>query len=406
MNSLMRVSDKVFSSVFLTDLMRNRDKLLKLQHQASTGKKFDMPEEDPVGAVRSLRLNRILNENEQFSKNMDEAISWLNATESALDQLTSIVHKVRERVIQGANDTLTQVDRDAIADEIDKLREEVLQIANTSLGGRYIFAGFQTQEKPYALGDGNVAIYQGDDGEMAWEIETGEKIVVNIPGNQVFATQRIEYRIESDMHLASSIFGAGEFTLRVGDSVFRVDIPAGANVSIIADRINLRAGEKVNAYVVPEGVGLKLVIQTKTNEHISLSDSVGTVLQDLGLLDKREEMVYVGNLDIFDILQKISEDLRYSRNTSLSGERLEELDAYLDHLLRMRARVGAKVSRLEATQSRFEDNKIQLTSLLSKIEDVDIAEVVMNLSNQQVIYQAALRTGARIVQTSLIDFLE
>ncbi|MBC7240609.1 MAG: flagellar hook-associated protein FlgL, partial [Chloroflexi bacterium] len=138
MNSLMRVSDKVFSSVFLTDLMGNRDKLLKLQHQASTGKKFDMPEEDPVGAVRSLRLNRILNENEQFSKNMDEAISWLNATESALDQLTSIVHKVRERVIQGANDTLTQVDRDAIADEIDKLREEVLQIANTSLGGRYI----------------------------------------------------------------------------------------------------------------------------------------------------------------------------------------------------------------------------------------------------------------------------
>jgi len=402
----VRVSDKVFTSVFLTDLMGNRDKLLKLQHQASTGKKFDMPEEDPVGAVRSLRLNRILNENGQFTKNMDEALSWLNATESALDQLTSIIQTVRERVIQGANDTLTQVDRDAIADQIDKLREEALQIANTSLGGRYIFAGFKTQSKPYALGEGNVAIYQGDDGEMAWEIESGERVVVNIPGNQVFATQRVEYRIESDTHLSASIFGPGEFTLRVGESVYTIDVPSGANISIIADRINLRAGDKVNAYVVPDGVGVKLVIQTKTNQHISFSDSVGTVLRDLGILDNKEEAVYVGDLDIFDILQKISEDLRYSRSSSLSGERLEELDAYLDHLLRVRARVGAKVNRLEATQKRFEDNKIQLTSLLSKIEDVDIAEVAMNLSNQQAIYQAALRTGAKIVQTSLIDFLE
>lgn len=402
----MRVSDKVFISVFLTDLMGNREKLLKLQHQASTGKKFDLPEEDPIGSVRSLRLNRILGENEQFTKNMDEAISWLSATESALDQLTSIIHTVRERVIQGANDTLVQVDRDAIADQIDKLREEVLQIANTSLGGRYIFAGFKTQSKPYSLGEANVAIYQGDDGEMAWEIESGERIVVNIPGNQVFATQRIEYRVESDMHSPVSIFGPGEFTIRVGSNVFTVDIPAGANISIIADRINLRAGDKVNAYLVPDGIGVKLVIQTKTGEHISLSDSVGTILSDLGLLNKKEEMVYVGDLDIFDILQKISEDLRYSRVTSLSGERLEELDAYLDHLLRVRARVGAKVNRLEATQNRFEDNKIQLTSLLSKIEDVDIAEIVMNLSNQQAIYQAALRTGAKIIQTSLIDFLK
>ncbi len=71
----------------------------------------------------------------------------------------------------------------------------------------------------------------------------------------------------------------------------------------------------------------------------------------------------------------------------------------------MRARVGAKVNRLEATQSRFADSKIQLTSLLSKVEDVDIAEIVMNLSNQQAIYQSALRAGAKIIQTSLLDFL-
>ncbi|GEM_PF-743156 len=402
----MRVSDKVFTSVFLTDLMGNRDRLLKLQHQASTGKKFDLPEEDPVGSVRSMRLNRVLNENGQFSKNMDEAIAWLSATESALDQATSIIHIVRERVIQGANDTLAQVDREAIADQIDKLREELLQIANTSLGGRYIFSGFKTQSKPYALGQASVAIYQGDEGEMAWEIESGETIVVNVPGNQVFATQRIEYRLESDMHSSASIFGPGIFTIRVGNRVYSVDVPAGANVSIIADRINLRAGGSLRAYVVPDGIGVKLVIQSKGNERLSLSDSVGTVLKDLGMLNKREEMVYVGDLDIFDILQKISEDLRYNRSSSLSGERLSELDEYLDHLLRVRARVGAKVNRLEATKSRFEDNKVQLTSLLSKIEDVDIAEVVMNLSNQQAIYQSALRAGARIIQTSLLDFLE
>ncbi|MCD6364131.1 MAG: flagellar hook-associated protein FlgL [Synergistetes bacterium] len=401
----MRVSDKVFIRRFLTDLMDSREKLLKLEHQNATGKKFDLPEEDPVGSVRSMRLHRVLNENGQFTKNMDEAISWLNITDSALDHLTSIIHRVRERTIAGANGTMSQLDREAIADEIDRMREEVLQIANTSLGGRYIFGGYETKEKPYAFGENNVAVYRGDEGEMAWEIENGETIVVNVPGNKVFATQRIEYRLESDAHSSASIFGPGEFTIRVGDSVYRVDVPAGANISVIADRINLRAGDAVDAYVAPEGSGVKLVIQTKRNEHMSLSDEVGAVLQDIGILNKEEDMVYAGDLDIFETMRKISEDLRYNRTTSLSGPRLEELDEYLDHLLRVRARVGAKVRRLEATKRRFEDNKVQVTSLLSRIEDVDIAEAIMELTNQQAIYRSALRTGARIVQTSLIDFL-
>ncbi len=62
--------------------------------------------------------------------------------------------------------------------------------------------------------EAGVAIYQGDEGEIAWEIESGETIVVNVPGNQVFATQRIEYRLESDMHSAGSIFGPGVFSIR------------------------------------------------------------------------------------------------------------------------------------------------------------------------------------------------
>ncbi len=67
--------------------------------------------------------------------------------------------------------------------------------------------------------------------------------------------------------------------------------------------------------------------------------------------------------------------------------------------------IGVKVNRVELTSNRILDDTLNLKDLLSKNEDADIAEVVMNLKLQEYVYQASLSGGAKIIQPSLVDFL-
>ncbi len=81
------------------------------------------------------------------------------------------------------------------------------------------------------------------------------------------------------------------------------------------------------------------------------------------------------------------------------------VQAHVDKLLGVRARNGSQTNRLEAATTRLDQISLALTSQLSKTEDADIAKVMIDFNSQSAAYQAALRAGANIVQTSLMDFL-
>lgn len=87
------------------------------------------------------------------------------------------------------------------------------------------------------------------------------------------------------------------------------------------------------------------------------------------------------------------------------GNALDRLDIHIANINEVRAEIGVKTNRLELTMNRIDDDTINLKSLLSKNEDADIAEVIMNLKMDENVYNASLSAGARIIQPSLIDFL-
>ena len=89
----------------------------------------------------------------------------------------------------------------------------------------------------------------------------------------------------------------------------------------------------------------------------------------------------------------------------LRGTDLDRLDTNFDLLLEVRAANGAKTNRLEAALGRLSQLEESVLGQLSKTEDADIAETLIDLNSQTAAYQAALRAGASIVQSSLMDFL-
>ncbi len=109
--------------------------------------------------------------------------------------------------------------------------------------------------------------------------------------------------------------------------------------------------------------------------------------------------------DIFAVLDGLATALQSGDSNALATA-LGDLDAHQDNISALRGEGAAKINRLELTASRFDAQRIATGDQLSKIEDADMAQAITDLSMRETVYNAALATGARVIQKSLVDFLQ
>ena len=112
-----------------------------------------------------------------------------------------------------------------------------------------------------------------------------------------------------------------------------------------------------------------------------------------------------GDGGLLNTLRDISDHLKAGDSTSLRDIDLAALDKNFDSLIVVTARNGAQSNRLDSADSRLDDVSQAVTEQLSNTEDADIAKTLIDFNSQTAAYQAALRAGANIVQSSLMDFL-
>ena len=110
--------------------------------------------------------------------------------------------------------------------------------------------------------------------------------------------------------------------------------------------------------------------------------------------------------DLKDILEKIVRDLdNPNRTNDITNEDLEAIDAVMDNILKLRSKVGAKQNRMDSAESKNSSENFDMTDILSKTEDINITEKVMQFAVAQTVYIAALQTSAKIIQPTLMDYL-
>jgi flagellar hook-associated protein 3 FlgL len=125
----------------------NTNKVLedKLTSQLSSEKKIIRPSDDPVIAIRALRLRSNVTEVTQYySKNIPDATSWLKVTEDALSSLSSVITSCQNDCTKGANGDLTSTDRNIILEELKAFSSEIYKTGDADYAGRYVFTGYRT----------------------------------------------------------------------------------------------------------------------------------------------------------------------------------------------------------------------------------------------------------------------
>jgi flagellar hook-associated protein 3 FlgL len=126
---------------------------------------------------------------EQYSRNMESARPWLSMEESALSQAIDLIGQARELTIQMANSTQNAETRAMAATEVDGLINQAISLANSQVGGRYIFAGYSTSTAPFTrvtVGGIDTAQYNGDTNTFQTLIGKGETLAVAKDGETVW----------------------------------------------------------------------------------------------------------------------------------------------------------------------------------------------------------------------------
>ena len=141
----MRITNKIMQDNSLYNINSNKVSQNKLSTQMSTQKKVNRPSDDPVVAIRSLRLRSSVSQISQYyEKNVPDAESWVKVTEDALSTVTEVVTDLVKQATKAANSDLKSDDLDIIIQNMEALEEEVYSTGNVDYAGRYVFTGFRT----------------------------------------------------------------------------------------------------------------------------------------------------------------------------------------------------------------------------------------------------------------------
>lgn len=157
--------------------------------QLTTGRRVNVASDDPSAAARQVGLTAQADSCDQFLRSISSVSSELQTADSALNSGVTAMQQAITLGVEGANGTMSQQDRAALANEVQSISQQMLGISNLSYNGKYVFAGTADSQPPYvadASAPGGVA-YQGNDSVNQVEVEAGQTVAVNQPGSQLFS---------------------------------------------------------------------------------------------------------------------------------------------------------------------------------------------------------------------------
>ena len=154
---MMRVTNSMIVKRSKTNINANRANVDYTNNQMATQKKIVKPSDNPIIAIRALRLRSTLSTITQYyQNNIPDTEAWMECTETALTNMKGILKDAYEQTVYGATDELNTENRQTIQKALQALQEQIYSEGNADYAGRTIFTGYKTNQK-LTFTDGNDA---------------------------------------------------------------------------------------------------------------------------------------------------------------------------------------------------------------------------------------------------------
>lgn len=141
----MRVTNNMIMSNTKININGNKTNVNTLNNQMTSQKKISKPSDDPVIAIRALRLRSSLSQiNQYYEKNIPDAEAWLDVTETSLTNMKKLLTTIHTQCDAGANGTPTEEDRKTILKQLQSLSDQIYSEGDADYAGRTVFTGYKT----------------------------------------------------------------------------------------------------------------------------------------------------------------------------------------------------------------------------------------------------------------------
>lgn len=179
----MRITSQMMVTNSLRRLSSRLEQYEASQEQLATGRRINRTSDDPSGASKALGLRAALRARTQEERNGNDAMTYLDSADSGLQDVVTVVQRVRDLTIAAAND-LDDTERRAIATEVRELQAQIQAIANSRVNGRPLFSG--TLDGDAVTGAPGAWTYTGNAGQVTRRLSDSENVPVNTTADLAF----------------------------------------------------------------------------------------------------------------------------------------------------------------------------------------------------------------------------
>lgn len=375
----------------------NAREILKLQEQVTTGSRINRASDAPSAAYRVLNLSSQQRSITNYINNLSEVSDILEYSSIAIDDIKSALAETKKLLGDVTGGTGGGVSLNVTVEGINDALDRMVAAANSMHSGKYIFSGSDTSTAPYAVTrvDGRITsvTYQGSDMGRDVEVAPGVEASAFYSGQNLFRSDERSEPVFSGLTGAA----AGTGTSNVCGDVWLTVTHDGSNYRISID------GGLTETIVPPGGDPNQMVTDSRTGQVLYVDTT--------GINTTGTEWVRVpGTYDVFNTLITIRDRLATEGLTTTEMEELrfnafDAIDELNGLLIQKSVMVGSKIGFLEELKGNLDTLQYSTEDEKTRVEQADIAQLSIELSRREILYQMSLSMAGKLLNVSLLDYL-
>ena len=294
-----RVTDQLLQARLQSQFNFDRQELVRLQDQLSTGVRLSVPSADAPAAARAITLQRLLEQKQQVSTNVSTTSSYVAVSDNALTRVSELLTSIRANAQSAVDSTNSEGERRVISEEINRAIEQLVDVGNQRFRGRYLFAGSKTTQAPFEL-QGTHVVYQGNEVDLNSMVDANYLLDANVTGNEVFGAISTKVQGTADLNpiltldtkLSSLRDGVGvtkgSFIISDGSSTKTINISSAETVGDVVRLIESNPPDGRLITVRLTNNALAIDIDDAGGGNLTVREvSGGTTATQLGIFNSR-----------------------------------------------------------------------------------------------------------------------
>ena len=425
----MQISSKLFNQQQVNQFSEINSELQSLQGKISSGKNILVASDDPVGSVELSGMKVVKEQIDQYIKNVNTSDSRMKNIDVNLENLTSLMVRANELMIQASSDVLGASDREAIAIEMDQLKEQAFGLANQQdASGVFLFSGYKSKIQPFVKDISGKINYKGDRGVTSLAVSESMVVETNLDGGSLF--QNIKVGSNKPISMFTLFENMSNSIRTAAQAVYALEAPTSAEIEITNNNYGNWSfditGNDGTASITSELIGDDPIdIITKINAaDIGITASFSENAGKIKLVSNQEGLIKIENLEIEGIenAQKSPTSFITLNATDSAGSTIGRSQTLYDanqltssqlnnisetqvHIANFRGKVGARLNLLERQNETLNERDLAIQKDMSKIGDADLAKLVTEMQSMMTSLQASQQAFVKISNLNLFEFI-